>query len=48
MSDDKEQNAEYIGTSGIYGQLLDTATKAKGSEKMDPSIGQMKEEDKKW
>lgn len=49
MSDkNSEQNAEHLGTSGIYQQLLSVATKAKGDEKMDPSIGTMNEDDKKW
>jgi hypothetical protein len=45
---DKEKNAEHIGASGIYSQLLSIATSAKGNEAMDPSIGPMDNNDRKW
>ncbi|KAI6184032.1 hypothetical protein M3Y97_00552600 [Aphelenchoides bicaudatus] len=47
MSDDNK-NTQHIGTTGVYGQLLGMATSAKNGEKMDPSIGPMKEDDRKW
>lgn len=48
MSDKKKQDANHLGTTGVYGQLLGMATAAKGEEKMDPNVAPMKDDDRKW